>query len=97
MADPAAFRDRIVILVDDGLATEATMRAAVRALRQSGAAKIVVVCTGWPARDLPRNSGGVDEMSALRHPNFFKRSGKYYQDFSQTSDEEERASCSRLR
>src|SRR5438128_3309018 len=42
------FRDRIAILVDDGLATGATMRAAVKALRQSGAAKVVVAGTGGP-------------------------------------------------
>src|SRR2546421_1756985 len=42
-------RGRTVILIDDGLATGATMRAAVKALRQRGAAKIVVAGAGWPA------------------------------------------------
>jgi len=83
-------RDRIVILVDDGLATGATMRAAVAALRQRGVAKIIVaVPVGAPetCRELEQL---VDETVCVIVPEFFQAVGQYYQDFSQTSDEEVR-------
>src|SRR4029078_10125125 len=53
---PPELRDKIGILVDDGLATGATMRAAVKALRQRGAAKIVVAVAGGPADTRPEIS-----------------------------------------
>jgi putative phosphoribosyl transferase len=83
-------RDRIVILVDDGLATGATMRAAVMALRQRGAAKIIVaVPVGAPetCRELAEL---VEEIVCGMAPAFFQAVGQYYQDFSQTSDDEVR-------
>jgi putative phosphoribosyl transferase len=83
-------KDRTVILVDDGLATGATMRAAVAALRQQGAAKIVVaVPVGAPStcRDL---SNTADDVICLRSPGAFIGVGQYYSDFSQTTDEEVR-------
>lgn len=82
--------DRIVILVDDGLATGATMRAAVAALRQRGAAKIIVaVPVGAPetCRELEEL---VDELVCGITPPFFQAVGQYYQDFSQVSDDEVR-------
>jgi putative phosphoribosyl transferase len=88
-------RDRIVILVDDGLATGATMRAAVAALRQRGAAKIVVaVPVGAPetCRELEEL---VDEIICGITPTFFQAVGQYYQDFSQTNDDEVRELLSR--
>jgi putative phosphoribosyl transferase len=83
-------RDRTVILVDDGLATGATMRAAVAALRQRGAAKIVVaVPVGAPetCRELEQL---VDETVCAITPEFFQAVGQYYQDFLQTTDDEVR-------
>ncbi len=83
-------RDRTVILIDDGLATGATMRAAVAALRQQSAAKIVVaVPVGAPStcRELKEE---VDEMICVIAPETFIGVGQYYEDFSQTSDEEVR-------
>ena len=87
---PPELRDRIVILVDDGLATGATMRAAVAALRRRGAAKIIVaVPVGAPetCRELKEL---VDEIVCAIAPEFFQAVGQYYEDFSQTSDEEVR-------
>jgi predicted phosphoribosyltransferase len=83
-------RDRVVILVDDGLATGATMRAAVTALRQRGVAKIVVAApVGAPdtCRELEQEA---DETICATAPEFFQAVGQYYEDFSQTSDEEVR-------
>src|SRR5881409_590128 len=82
--------DRIVILVDDGLATGATMRAAVKALRQSGAAKIVVAVPVGPPDTCHELEEQADETICLSMPEFFQAVGQYYEDFSQTSDEDVR-------
>src|SRR5438046_7890920 len=80
-------RDRVVILVDDGLATGATMRAAVKALRQRGAAKIVVAVPVGPPDTCREIEREADETICLSTPPFFQAVGQYYEDFSQTSDE----------
>src|SRR6266513_672887 len=83
-------RDRIVILVDDGLATGATMRAAVNALRHSGAAKIVVAVPVGPPDTCREFEDEADETICATVPEFFQAVGQYYEDFSQTSDDEVR-------
>jgi predicted phosphoribosyltransferase len=83
-------RDRVVILVDDGLATGATMRAAIKALRERGVAKIVVaVPVGAPdtGREVEKEA---DEIICLLSPIWFQAVGQYYEDFSQTTDDEVR-------
>ena len=87
---PPELRDRIVILVDDGLAIGATMRAAVKALRQSGAAKIVVAVPVGPPETCHELEERADETICLSTPEFFQAVGQYYEDFSQTSDEDVR-------
>jgi putative phosphoribosyl transferase len=82
--------DRIVILVDDGLATGATMRAAVKALRQSSAAKIVVAVPVGPPDTCRKLKQEADEIICLSTPQFFQAVGQYYEDFSQTSDHDVR-------
>jgi predicted phosphoribosyltransferase len=83
-------RDRVVILIDDGLATGATMRAAVKALRQSGAAKIIVAVPVGPPDTCREIEEQADETICLGTPAFFQAVGQYYEDFSQTSDEDVR-------
>jgi putative phosphoribosyl transferase len=83
-------RDRVVILVDDGLATGATMRAAVKALRQRGVAKIVVAVPVGPPDTCREFEGEADETICASAPEFFQAVGQYYEDFSQTSDDEVR-------
>src|SRR5215831_412907 len=83
---PPELRDRIAILVDDGLATGATMRAAVKALRQSGAAKVVVAVPVGPPDTCFELQQLADETTCLSTPPFFQAVGQYYEDFSQTSD-----------
>src|SRR5438445_3296168 len=83
-------RDRIAILVDDGLATGATMRAAIKALRQRGAANIVVAVPVGPPDTCHEIEEQADETICLSTPEFFQAVGQYYDDFSQTSDEDVR-------
>jgi putative phosphoribosyl transferase len=88
---------RTVILIDDGLATGASMRAAVAALRPRDAAKIVVaVPVGAPStcREL---QSVADEVICLSAPHAFVGVGQYYEDFSQTSEDEVRALLERGR
>ena len=89
-------RDRTVILVDDGLATGATMRAAVKALRQSGAAKIVVAVPVGPRDTCAEIKELADETICLSTPEFFQAVGQYYEDFSQTGDAEVRELLARV-
>lgn len=96
----AAYRDgrpavpianRIVIVVDDGLATGASMRAAVTAIRQLGPARIVVaVPVGAPSTCAEMRSV-ADEVVCARTPEPFNAVGLWYGDFSQTTDEEVRS------
>jgi len=87
---PPELRGRIVILVDDGLATGATMRAAVKALRQGGAAKIVVAVPVSPPDTCRQLEQQADETVCLSTPAFFQAVGQYYEDFSQNSDDDVR-------
>jgi len=87
---PRDLQDRIAILVDDGLATGATMRAAVKALRQREAAKIVVAVPVGPPDTCHEIEEQADETICLSMPEFFQAVGQYYDDFSQTTDEDVR-------
>jgi len=81
---------KTVIVVDDGIATGSTMLAAVSALRQLSAARIVVaapVIAASACREIQRQA---DEVVAVRIPERFYAVGQWYEDFSQTSDEEVR-------
>src|SRR5213082_1446585 len=82
--------DRVVILIDDGLATGATMRAAVKALRQSGTAKIVVAVPVGPPETCREMADEADEAVCATAPEFFHAVGQYYDDFAQTTDDEVR-------
>jgi predicted phosphoribosyltransferase len=81
---------KTVILVDDGLATGATMRAAVEALRQQGAAKIIVAVPVGAPSTCQELKNVADDVICLSAPGSFFGVGQYYEDFSQTTDEEVR-------
>lgn len=88
---PPVLKDRALIVVDDGLATGATMRAAVRALRQQAPARTVVavpVCSREARAEL---SAEADEMVCLEAPESFYAVSVWYDEFPQTSDEEVRS------
>ena len=77
-----------VILVDDGLATGATMRAAVTALRRQGPGRIVVAVPTAAPETCDEFRAEVDEILCAMTPTPFYAVGAWYEDFSQTTDEE---------
>jgi putative phosphoribosyl transferase len=81
-------RGRIVILVDDGLATGSTMRAAVAALRQQRPARIVVAVPVGARSTCAELQDEADETVCVRTPEPFCAVGIWYEDFSQTTDQE---------
>ncbi len=85
---PLALSGRVVILVDDGLATGATMEAAVRSVRQLGAARVIVAVPVAATESRDRIARIADEVVCLQAPAFFSAVGQWYEDFSQTSDAE---------
>src|SRR5262249_31778588 len=85
---PPRVRGRTVILVDDGLATGSTMRAAVAALRQQRPARIVVAVPVGAPETCEEMQAEADEAVCARTPEPFRAVGLWYGDFSQTTDEE---------
>lgn len=81
---------KTVLLIDDGLATGATMRAAVTALREHNPEKIVVAVPTAPPETCSEFEDVVDEMICLTTPRTFMGVGGAYRDFSQTTNEEVR-------
>lgn len=81
---------RCIVLIDDGLATGATMRAAVAALRQLGPARIVVAVPVAPPDTVDRLRAEADEVVCLATPQPFFGVGQWYADFTQVSDDEVR-------
>jgi putative phosphoribosyl transferase len=80
--------DRTVILVDDGTATGATMRAAVEALRIA-APKKIIIAVGVAPRDVTRKLAKIaDEVVAVLVPRTFMAVGAWFDDFTQTTDAE---------
>ena len=88
---------RMVILVDDGLATGSTMRAAIAALRQERPARIIVAVPVAPPETCSELRPIVDEIICLMTPDPFYAVGLWYEDFSQTTDEEVRDYLERAR
>ena len=79
---------RIVIVVDDGLATGATMRAAVQALRKLGPARVIVAVPVGALESCEAVESIADELVCLSRPSPFDAVGLWYDDFSQTTDAE---------
>jgi putative phosphoribosyl transferase len=84
-------RSRTVILVDDGLATGSTMRAAVQAVRQHHPARVVVAVPVGAPSTCDEFADVTDETVCARTPEPFSAVGLWYVDFSQTTDEEVRS------
>jgi predicted phosphoribosyltransferase len=95
--DPIDPRGKIVLLVDDGLATGSTMRAAVKALRELGSAGIVVAVPVAPPSTVRKLSAFADDVVCVLTPETFDAVGGFYEGFPQTTDEEVCAILERAR
>ncbi|WP_374774075.1 phosphoribosyltransferase family protein [Streptomyces sp. NBC_01310] len=84
----AALDGRTVIVVDDGIATGATAAAACEVVRAQGAARVVLAVPVAPPDAVAWLRGEADEVVCLSTPRAFRAVGEWYQDFSQTPDEE---------
>jgi len=94
---PLDVRGRTVILVDDGLATGATMRAAVQAARKLGAARVVVAVPIGARETCEEFRAEADETVCAYTPEPFHAVGQWYDDFSETTDDEVHALLDRTR
>jgi putative phosphoribosyl transferase len=88
---PPLIRGRTIILVDDGLATGSTMRAAAAALRSQRPERLVGAVPVAPPASCAELSREMDEVYCLLTPDPFFSVGSWYQDFSQIDDEEVRS------
>lgn len=92
---PPRLKGRTVLVVDDGLATGASMKAAVLALREREPAKIVIAVPAAARETCDDFRDQVDDIVCAATPEPFHAVGLWYKDFSQTTDEEVRALLAR--
>ena len=77
-----------VIVVDDGIATGSTMKAALASVKNRGAASITVAVPVGPPSTIEELEKMADRVVCIYTPEFFQAIGEFYEDFNQTSDEE---------
>ena len=92
---PLEVRGRHAVLVDDGLATGASMRAAVKALKALSPASVTVAVPVAPPETVAALAAEVDDVVCPLQPREFYGVGQWYADFSQTTDDEVRALLAR--
>lgn len=79
---------RTVIVIDDGIATGGSIRAALRGVKRMGPGKLVLAVPVAPPETIAALSGEADEIVCLEAPEYFMAIGEFYDDFRQTRDEE---------
>jgi putative phosphoribosyl transferase len=85
---PVPVEGRIVIVVDDGLATGYTARAAIEAIRRGGARRVILAVPVAPQDGVAAMREVADEVVVVATPQWFFSIGEFYMDFAQTSDED---------
>jgi putative phosphoribosyl transferase len=85
---PVPLEDRVAVIIDDGIATGSTARAACKIVRALGAVRVVLAVPVAPRGWRSRIGEDADELIAVATPSGFMAIGQFYDDFSQTSDEE---------
>lgn len=88
---PPGMRDRTVILVDDGIATGATMGAAAELVRHQHPRRLVIAVPVAPASSCGKLAGLADELVCVARPEYFNATGDFYEDFHSVSDDEVRS------
>ena len=88
---PLDIEGRVVVVVDDGLATGSTMRAAVTAVRALGPARVVAAAPVGARETCQQLATEADEVVCARTPVGFRSVGEWYEDFSETTDDDIRA------
>jgi predicted phosphoribosyltransferase len=87
-AAAAEVKGKIVIIVDDGIATGSTMKAALVSVKNRGAKSVVVAVPVGPPNTIQELRRLADRVVCLYMPEYFEAIGQFYEDFSQTSDDE---------
>lgn len=87
-ASPPNLKNRDVVIVDDGIATGATMKAALASVRKSGAKRVVVAIPVGPPSTIEELEKQADQVVCLHTPEPFYAIGEFYENFAQTADEE---------
>ncbi len=87
-APPPNVRGKNVIVVDDGIATGSTMKAALASVRNKGAASVTVAVPVGPPSTIAELKQQADRVVCLYLPEYFQAIGQFYEQFGQTSDEE---------
>ena len=77
-----------IIIVDDGIATGSTMKAALASVKNRGAKSVTVAVPVGPPQTITELKHFADRVVCLYTPEYFQAIGQFYEDFSQTSDEE---------
>ncbi|KKM11662.1 hypothetical protein SY88_07730 [Clostridiales bacterium PH28_bin88] len=85
---PSTLRDRVVMLVDDGIATGFTVKAALRSITRQSPCRTVLAVPVAPRETVTDLAGEVDIVVCLATPEPFYGVGQFYREFEQTSDEE---------
>jgi putative phosphoribosyl transferase len=85
---PLVLDDKIVIVVDDGVATGATMRAGLQAVKSMGAAKVIAASPVGAPDSVASLEEDADEVVVLQAPAWFSAVGEWYEDFRPTTDED---------
>lgn len=89
--DRIPLEGKVALIVDDGIATGSTARAAATVARLSGAERVIIAAPVGPSDAVERLSADADEVVIASTPDHFQAIGSFYDDFSQTTDTEVRA------
>lgn len=86
--EPADLEGKDILIVDDGIATGATMKACIRQAREKGSKKVIVAVPVGPPSSIEELADEADAVYCLERPPSFRAVGQFYRDFDQVTDEE---------
>lgn len=86
--EPLSLQNKVVIIVDDGIATGKTLQQTIAMVKERKPARVIVAVPVAPPSAITKLQGQVDEVICLLTPPLFQAVGQFYQEFTQTTDEE---------